>query len=113
MSGHGDIDAVEALRRMVAGSPVEELPVLVGAIVEMEETARLRLRSEAVPPGADEVQLLTMPEVAERLQIHEETVREMGRRGELPTVQVGRQVRVPLSGLKDWVESQERGSWRS
>jgi excisionase family DNA binding protein len=57
---------------------------------------------------AVEDRLLTMPEAAERLGITEHQAREMGRRGDLPVVTVGKRfVRVRVSTLEDWIRRRE------
>ncbi len=55
-----------------------------------------------------EERLLTLPEVAALLQVPEEHAREMGRRGKLPVMNVGRYVRVRFSTLREWIDSHER-----
>jgi excisionase family DNA binding protein len=57
-------------------------------------------------PVCDEPQaLLTMPAVARALGIPEGSARELGRRGLLPTVKIGRYVRVRKSDLEGWITS--------
>jgi excisionase family DNA binding protein len=51
--------------------------------------------------------LLTMEAVAERLQVPVAHAREMGRRHEIPTVRVGRYVRVRESSLRAWLQQRE------
>ncbi len=60
------------------------------------------------PTGPADDRLLTLPEVATLLQVPEEHAREMGRRGELPILNVGRYVRVRLSTLRQWIDGNER-----
>lgn len=66
-----------------------------------------RAGTESAPrptaPGESDA-LLTMPEVAETLNIPESKVRELGRRGELPTVTIGKYVRVRLTDLQQWLD---------
>jgi excisionase family DNA binding protein len=60
------------------------------------------------PVPAVEDRLLTMPEAAERLGITEHQAREMGRRGDLPVVTVGKRfVRVRVRTLEDWIRRRE------
>jgi len=47
--------------------------------------------------------VLTVPEVAAELQIPASTVYDLIRRGEIPSVRVGRRIRVPKRRLEDWV----------
>lgn len=50
-----------------------------------------------------------MREVAEILALPEYGARELGRRGELPTVVIGRRVRVRPSALERFIEEREHG----
>jgi excisionase family DNA binding protein len=50
--------------------------------------------------------LLRLPEVAALLGIGRSTVYELVQRGDLPTVHVGRALRIPSAALRDWVEQQ-------
>ena len=52
--------------------------------------------------------LLRIPEVAETLGIGRTKIYEMIATGELPTVRVGRAVRIPVSTLQKWVEEREQ-----
>ena len=49
--------------------------------------------------------LLTIPEAAEALRLGTSSVKQMIRSGELPIVRYGRAVRIPRSGLEQWVAS--------
>ncbi|MCG7871064.1 MAG: helix-turn-helix domain-containing protein [Candidatus Thiodiazotropha lotti] len=48
--------------------------------------------------------LITINDAANILAISTRTVRRMLDRGDLPTVRVGRSIRIPTKALKDWVE---------
>ena len=48
--------------------------------------------------------LVRLPEAAEILCLGRSTVYELVARGELPTVHIGRAVRIPLGALEEWVE---------
>ena len=51
--------------------------------------------------------LWTVDDVADYLRLNPETVRVMARRGELPSIKVGRRVwRFKISEIKDWLKSQ-------
>ncbi len=52
---------------------------------------------------------LTPEQIAERLQIHPKTVRNMCQRGELPAIKVARQWRVLERDFAQWVEEQKGG----
>jgi excisionase family DNA binding protein len=52
--------------------------------------------------------LLTIPEAARILAIGRSTLYELIGRGELPTVHLGRAVRIPLEGIRALVDRQAR-----
>ena len=52
--------------------------------------------------------LLTTKEVALELQISEKTVSRMVQKGEIPSLRIGRNIRIPTDQLKDWVQAQTR-----
>lgn len=58
-------------------------------------------------PDENDCRLLTMPQAADRLSLPLYTVREMGRRGELPVIHRGRRVLVSLAALKQFIRSNE------
>jgi len=100
------------LEEAIRSAPVEDLPRLAGVLAEAQ--ARLALRLAAPPTSSGngqaggEDRLLTLPEVAEILGIPEEHAREMGRRGELVVIRVGRYVRVRRAALSRWIELREK-----
>ena len=50
--------------------------------------------------------LLRIPDVAQRLALGRSTVYELIATGQLPTVRIGRSVRVPVAALQSFVEHQ-------
>jgi putative molybdopterin biosynthesis protein len=50
---------------------------------------------------------LTVPEVAAELQIPGPTVYDLIRRGEIPSVRVGKRIRVPKRRLEEWVNGRQ------
>jgi excisionase family DNA binding protein len=59
--------------------------------------------------------MLTMQEVADRLCVSLQRAYEMGRCGLLPTVRLGRQIRVDEAQLMSWIQSGGRalpGGWK-
>ena len=54
--------------------------------------------------------LLRPLEAAEAIGIGRSKVYEMLARGELPSVRIGRVVRVPVDKLREWVERKEAGT---
>lgn len=54
----------------------------------------------------DELPLaLTIPEVSDALRIGRNTVYEMVRCGTIPSIKIGRQLRVPKSALRTYLET--------
>jgi excisionase family DNA binding protein len=53
--------------------------------------------------------LLKADEVAHQLSLGRATVYLLMQSGELPTVRIGRSVRVPAAGLSQWIEQQQTG----
>ncbi len=58
--------------------------------------------------GAPQRLLLRIPEVAETLGIGRTKIYEMIATGELPTIRVGRAVRISVTTLQKWVEEREQ-----
>ena len=52
------------------------------------------------------VQMMTVDEVAEYLQLHPLTVRRLAREGGIPAFKVGRQWRVKRAALDQWIKEQ-------
>lgn len=52
--------------------------------------------------------IITIPEVAEYPKMSKSKIYLMVQRGEIPAVRIGRNVRVVLSDLEKWAESQKQ-----
>ena len=66
---------------------------------------------QTASPRHPDDHLLTIPQVAERLSVPPAYAYELARRGELPTVRVGKKyVRVPLASLEKWLAVQQLDS---
>jgi len=63
---------------------------------------------ESPQEGASQRLLLRIPEVAETLGIGRTKIYELIATGELPTIRVGRAVRISVSTLQKWVENREQ-----
>ncbi len=60
-----------------------------------------------IETGLGSEPLLTVEDVADYLRLNPETVRVMARRGELPSMKVGKRVwRFKASEIKAWLEAQ-------
>ena len=58
--------------------------------------------------GATQRLLLRIPEAAEQLGIGRTKIYEMISKGELPTIRIGRAVRISANTLQKWVEVREQ-----
>jgi excisionase family DNA binding protein len=107
----GDVCRLIALiEQEIAHGKVEDLPVFLGELERVKAILWSRMvslscnsRSNRLP---DAVTLLTMPQVAKRLAIPEGRAYELARQERLPTVKIGKYVRVPLAELETWLSQQ-------
>ncbi len=106
-------DLFAAVERAAAGLPRDQVPALLGELERLRASLWGRVTSlqpcdnaHSAPQGADD-RLLTVPEVAELLTMHVSSLYEMARRGELPSVRVGKHVRVPATALRQWLAQRE------
>jgi excisionase family DNA binding protein len=91
--------------------PVESLPDLLGQLEWLKGRAWARLlRTAASRPQttSSEEDLLTLPQVAQRLNIPESRAYELARRHKLPAVRIGKYVRVRLAKLHEYEKSLPR-----
>jgi excisionase family DNA binding protein len=106
--------ALVLLKTMVIDTPDVGLPELAGTLEEARACVAVRLASvmcRCEKAAAVSDRLLTMEEVAGILGVSEELAREMGRRGEIPTIPVGeRFVRVRFAALMEWIRVREQGN---
>lgn len=65
--------------------------------------------AEAGPERVEVGPLLRVSKVAERLDCSKSTLYSMIRDGKLPTVTIGRSIRVPVSDLEAWLAQSRRG----
>jgi len=91
--------------RVEALTPWEACSLLLACSALLTALAARAWGVPAQQPSAPDASdpLLTMLTVAEVLGIPESRARELGRRGELPTVNIGKYVRVRKSDLDTWV----------
>jgi len=96
------------LARLVDEAPLTELPALAGQLEAARVKLALRLVAPA-PASSEGDRLVDMGEVARVLDVPVAHARELGRRGELPVVHVGRYVRVRAGALAEWMALRENG----
>jgi len=54
------------------------------------------------------MELLTVPEVARRLKLSKSKVYLLCQQGKIPTITLGKSVRIPLNELDEWLRQQIR-----
>ncbi|MCL4264780.1 MAG: helix-turn-helix domain-containing protein [Anaerolineae bacterium] len=54
--------------------------------------------------------ILTIPETAEYLKLSKSKVYAMAQRGEIPTIRIGKNVRIRITDLKKWLEANSQPS---
>jgi excisionase family DNA binding protein len=103
----------QAIMKTLAELPAlalnDDIPILIGALEQCKTALFGRFVSRPVdrecssraPQG-----LLTIPEVACRLGLPKGRVYELARQGRLPTVRIGKYVRVDAGGLQEWITQQ-------
>jgi excisionase family DNA binding protein len=108
------LDAIAADPQAAAGLPVDLAIALLVRVASAQSAIASALAHRAVegpsPAHPDDEQadrLLTAGDVAALLQIPKAHVYEMVRRGDLPAARFGKYVRLPLRGLRAWIDSRE------
>jgi len=95
----------EQAQRLTPDTAAELLTRLVG--LQSLLLGRLLAAPTPHPDPEPGERLLTIPEVAGRLSVPEAYAYELARRGEIPTIRVGKKyVRVPLGALEKWLTVQ-------
>jgi excisionase family DNA binding protein len=95
-----DPQRAQALTATQVTAALAQLHAAQGQLAALEGTLLDRLLALQAQPAPVEDELLPMPAAAKLLGIPESKARELGRRGELETVQVGKYVRVSRRVLK-------------
>ncbi|HJT20809.1 MAG TPA: helix-turn-helix domain-containing protein [Nitrospira sp.] len=85
-----------------------DCPALLGELERLKGLAQLRLLTGAVTNGhaPNSEALLTIPEVAKRLKVSEYRAYELARQGILPSIRLGKSVRVKPSALAEYLAKQ-------
>lgn len=98
------------LRQAVAAAARDDVPAILGGLAELQALAQARLFAapSTTPPHNDP--LLTVPEVARRLALPVTRVYELCRQGRLPTVKIGKYIRVRPEDLARWVGHRAEGT---
>jgi excisionase family DNA binding protein len=69
----------------------------------MDHTTLDMAETSELPKAPTEKLLLSLPQVAEQLSVSVRTVHRLLSTGQLPTVKIGRSVRVPAQAVRDWI----------
>ena len=92
---------------MIQNVPVQELPSIIGELGRLQAIAYARLvhQDKGLPKAHGN--LLTLPQVAERLNLPPSRIYELARRhGGLPVIKIGKYLRVLPSELDTWITRQ-------
>jgi excisionase family DNA binding protein len=100
-SNHESITS--ALEKMLMQLSLSAIPALVGDLERLKMLAVARMITERLTPTPQSHDLLTMPEVAKRLNISDYRAYELGRHGILKIIHVGRSVRVEASEVSNYL----------
>jgi excisionase family DNA binding protein len=101
---------LDALDDVIREGTPEEIALILGRfeLARHDAIERVRPQPHQCKTESDE-DVLLMPEVARLLHVNEETAREMGRKGKIPTVRRGgRGVGVRRGALREHLRQSER-----
>lgn len=100
--GAGALEPCPGIQPLIDGirGALEALQRLTPALADLAD-------APASAPALD--RLLPLPEVAARVSIPVRCCYELARRGILPTLRVGKYVRVPEADLARWIDGQRKG----
>jgi excisionase family DNA binding protein len=98
------LDALLADPAMISVLSAERAQALLIDLVSIQ--AILFQRALMGSRDGQEGDLLTIPQVAKRLKVSEYRAYELARQGALPSVRLGKSVRVKPSALADYLEKQ-------
>jgi excisionase family DNA binding protein len=93
---------LEQLEQAVAETPVSQIPALIGILAQLQAKAQLKMLSEQKAKSDGDDGLLTMRQVAARLNVPESRAYELARQGKLPAIRIGKYVRVFATSLLEY-----------
>jgi excisionase family DNA binding protein len=103
MSNGGLLDALHKLAPMINGADATDCPELIGMLEQLKAYAWARMLHPKVSSSADD-DLMDMVQVAKKLNIPPCRAYELARQGKIPTVKIGKYVRVTYTALKKYEE---------
>jgi excisionase family DNA binding protein len=99
--------AVSTLEQLLNELPLTNFPALIGELERLKALAFSRfIFSRGTTTNRNDPDLLTIPEVAKRLNISSYRAYELARQGMLETVRLGRSVRVKPSAVAGYLSRQ-------
>jgi excisionase family DNA binding protein len=105
---------IASLENAVARVEVTDCPGLLGELERLKAILWTRMvtvscGTTSSQPRADAM-LLTLPQVAKRLAISDGRAYELARQGKLPTVKVGKYIRIEPAALDTWIVQHRDGT---
>ncbi len=112
-NGASPTSLIAELEKVLVDTPTEHVPVLLGELERIKVSLMSKLMQASVPkaePALGEEVWLTIPQVAERLGIPIQRAYELARhQGGLPTIRLGKSLRVSPTELTAWLGQQKQG----
>lgn len=108
---NGKLALTETLRNLevaISSVPMAELPGLLGLLEKVKAMGWGRMLAGQTT-GPQDDGLLTIPDVARRLQVSTYRAYELARHGQLKTVRLGKSVRVKPEDLAAYIAQQGTG----
>jgi excisionase family DNA binding protein len=100
------------LRALVASTPIDELPAMIGELEQLKAAAWARLTIPApvaVAPTVD-AEMLTAEQLATRYSTPKSLFYELARRGDLPHVRLGHYVRFRRADVEQWIAANSKSA---
>jgi excisionase family DNA binding protein len=92
------------LEQVITDAPLAQLPELIGLLATLQAKAHLKLLTVQAPPVTPAPEtLLTVREVAKRLNLSTYTTYELCRSGKLQAHKCGKSVRVAPSAVAEYL----------
>lgn len=88
-------------------TPLPELPALIGMLAQFQAKAQLRMLTRHEAVNDETGGLLTIPQVAQRLKVSTYRAYELARQGLLPSIKLGKAVRVRVSAIDEYLAKLE------
>jgi excisionase family DNA binding protein len=104
------ITLLKQLETQIPLWPTDECSQALGILERLRASAWSRILGKGLSlrtaARQDRGQLLTLPQVAERLAVPETYAYELARQNRLPVIRLGKYVRVPVEAFERWLSQQ-------